>query len=135
MTQTIDEAAALGAELTLHHAINNWLAAVKTEILDAHDREMGRTEPYTVLRIEPGGKTFIKIVSKHGGQDSVWAFVAVANGESKGMGKYNRGDIFKPATWRAPAKHARGNVFESLPLCNVTTWTGPNYLKTSRTGL
>jgi len=132
MTQTIDEAAAFGAELTLHHAINNWLEAVRVQILDTQvnkDRLAKGEPPYTVLRIDPKGKQFIKVVARHGGQDSAWAFVASADGESKALGKYRRGDIFKPATWRAPAKHARGNVFENLPLCNVSQWTGPSYLK------
>ena len=40
---------------------------------------------------------------------------------------YNRGDTFKAASWNAPAKHARGNVFYEST--DWYEWTGPNYLK------
>lgn len=42
------------------------------------------------------GKKFVKIVK---GNNSAYAFI---NGET--------GEIFMPASWAAPAKHARGNV-------------------------
>jgi hypothetical protein len=39
------------------------------------------------------------------------------------------GDILKPATWKAPAKHPRGNLFdESNGLAHVTPH-GPAYLR------
>ncbi len=67
------------------------------------------------------GRRYIKfIVTTDGGkgQRSVWAFIDRTNG-----------DILKPATWNAPAKHARGNVFDSDFGLQHTSWTGPNYLK------
>ena len=38
------------------------------------------------------------------------------------------GDILKAATWRAPAKHARGNVLRSDRMQSVTAY-GANYLR------
>ena len=32
--------------------------------------------------------------------DSAWAFIDLSNG-----------DIYKPESWKRPAKHARGNIF------------------------
>ena len=42
------------------------------------------------------GRRYFKIVNNH----SVVAFVDTTNG-----------DVLKPASWAAPAKHARGNIF------------------------
>jgi hypothetical protein len=47
-----------------------------------------------------------------------FAFIDVTNG-----------DILKPATWRAPAKHARGNVFDDDYGMSHMTPHGPEYLK------
>jgi hypothetical protein len=56
---------------------------------------------YPALIVEPlltiPGKRFIK-VTENG--RSVMAFIEIATG-----------DIYKPASWAAPAKHVRGNVF------------------------
>jgi len=48
----------------------------------------------------------------------IYAFVEIATG-----------DVFKPATWRAPAKHARGNIYEPETTANYMTAHGPVYLK------
>jgi len=40
----------------------------------------------------------------------------------------NNGDILKAATWRAPAKHARGNIFNENCLKNVNGY-GAAYLR------
>jgi hypothetical protein len=44
-------------------------------------------------------------------QRSAYAFVALQDGQTKTLGVIKAGDIHKPATWKAPAKHKRGNVF------------------------
>src|ERR1035437_6758873 len=42
------------------------------------------------------------------------------------------GDVLKPATWKAPAKHARGNIFHpDNGLDNMGPY-GPAYLKRGR---
>jgi hypothetical protein len=58
-----------------------------------------------VARVSPG----------HGGR-SAYAFIAMEDGNNKALGHYKAGDIFKPAGWKGPAKHARGNVFDAEPL-------------------
>jgi hypothetical protein len=52
------------------------------------------------IEVEEGSK-FWKIV-KADSQRCVHSFVSKANG-----------DIYKAATWRAPAKHVRGNIFDA----------------------
>ena len=49
--------------------------------------------------------------SVSGGSRSVYAFIRLTDGANKTLGAMKSGDIHKPATYKAPAKHARGNVF------------------------
>ena len=72
------------------------------------------------LRINKGRK-FTKVIEKN----RVWGFVANVDGVLKGI-PYFKGDVFKAAGWRAPAKHVRGSIFSNET--NWFTWTGPNYL-------
>jgi hypothetical protein len=64
---------------------------------------------------------FIVILTKYkddgvSGQQSTYAFCAREDFESKTLGKVRAGDILKPASYKAPAKHARGNLFDPNPL-------------------
>ena len=36
-----------------------------------------------------------------------------------------KGDLLKPASWKSPAKHSRGNIFDGSDKWN---FYGPNYL-------
>lgn len=49
---------------------------------------------------------------------SVWCFVDKTNG-----------DVLKPASWKAPAKHARGNIFDEHNGLKYLTPYGPAYLR------
>ena len=72
------------------------------------------------LKIKPGRK-FDKVIENN----RVWGFVAKTDGVLKGVA-YNVGDVFKAAGWSAPAKWARGSIFDTNK--NWYSWTGPNYL-------
>ena len=72
------------------------------------------------VSVKPGRK-FDKVM--HG--SSVWGFIAKTDGVLKGI-PYFVGDVFKAASWRAPAKHVRGSIFSSET--NWFSWTGPRYL-------
>jgi|TARA_R110001632_G_scaffold7707_1_gene30726 hypothetical protein len=67
------------------------------------------------------GKKWIKVIQG----SSVWGFIAKENGTHKGI-PHKKGDTFKAAGWAAPAKWARGNIFDTNT--NWFSWTGPNYL-------
>jgi len=67
------------------------------------------------------GRKFDKLISDR----SVWGFIAKADGEFKGL-PYKEGDVFKAASYRAPAKHVRGSIYAESQ--NWFAWTGPNYL-------
>jgi hypothetical protein len=67
------------------------------------------------------GRRYDKLIMLVGGrrtQRSVWGFV-----------ERSTGDILKAASWRAPAKTLRGNIFDPDPMENMH-WTGPAYLDT-----
>ena len=71
------------------------------------------------ITIKPGRK-FIKIIR----DNSVWGFVAKADGTHKGV-PMKMGDVLKAAGWSAPAKHTRGNIFDNNQ--DYFRWTGPDY--------
>tara|TARA_Y100000592_G_scaffold92263_1_gene153708 strand:+ start:788 stop:1198 length:411 start_codon:yes stop_codon:yes gene_type:complete len=73
------------------------------------------------LSLNPGRK-FIKVVEGN----RVWGFVAKVDGTHCGL-PMSKGDILKAATWRAPAKHSRGSIFDK-EMHKSFSWTGPNYL-------
>jgi len=53
-----------------------------------------------------------------------WGFISRVDGDLKGA-PIKKGDLLKPATWKAPAKHARGNIIDG-----TAKWGeyGPSYL-------
>lgn len=67
------------------------------------------------------GRKFMKII----GDGGVWGFVAMYDGDFKGQ-PVRKGDLMKAATWSAPAKHARGNIFDGTASYE---FFGPSYLK------
>ena len=51
------------------------------------------------------GKRYVKVIRTETGNGSGRTVIAFVDRTT--------GDVFKPAGWKAPAKHARGNVFTS----------------------
>ena len=68
------------------------------------------------------GRRYDKIISKDIGTSSnqtrVWAFIDKTNG-----------DILKPESWKKPAKHARGNIYEDDCMQFIGPY-GPAYMDT-----
>lgn len=71
------------------------------------------------LRVEIGNK-FIRLWDG----TSCWGFISRVDGDLKGA-PIKKGDLLKPATWKAPAKHARGNIIDGTAKWGVY---GPEYL-------
>ena len=67
------------------------------------------------------GRNYTKVIQG----SSVWGFIANDDGVLKGI-PYKKGDVFKAAGWRAPAKWQRGSIFDKGT--NWFGWTGPRYL-------
>ena len=59
---------------------------------------------------------------------SVYAFICLKDGYTKALCALRAGDIHKAASYKAPAKHARGNVLDDL-FPNCLTPFGIIYLK------
>jgi len=90
---------------------NTWMSGAQ-DIIDKHNKEheFAMGEPLTYKE----GKRYIKVIQK----DSVFCFVEI-----------DTGDDLKAASWSAPAKHARGNIFdEHNGLKNITPY-GTTYLR------
>lgn len=70
------------------------------------------------IEIDPKGRKFVRLWSVDGGHNGRSAFCFVER---------STGNVFKPATWKAPAKHSRGNISEhASESCTVY---GAKYLK------
>ncbi len=63
------------------------------------DKSYGTSTHRQTLTVDPGGKRYARIVTAGLGSRSVYCFVDLENG-----------DVLKSASWKAPAKGARGNV-------------------------
>ena len=73
------------------------------------------------LSLKPGRK-FVKVIEG----SRVWGFVSLVDGTHKDAPIFV-GDIMKPASWKAAAKHSRGSIFDT-EVHKSFSWTGPNYL-------
>lgn len=76
-------------------------------------------KPDCVLSIIEGSKFYKIVESRNNGKSqSVFAFVDKASG-----------DVLKAASFRSPAKHARGNINDDSNGMSRMTIYGPEYLK------
>jgi hypothetical protein len=60
---------------------------------------------------------------------SVYCFIALEDINTKVLGQVRRGDVMKAASFAQPAKHARGNVFNTDNGTNCCGPYGVAYLK------
>lgn len=74
---------------------------------------------YKDLTVEVGNK-YIRLWDG----SSCWGFISRVDGDLKGS-PIKKGDLLKAATWKAPAKHARGNIMDGTAKYGVH---GPDYL-------
>lgn len=83
-----------------------------TELQEKRCKEAGYTKKtygYTI------GKKYIRVV-----EDDARVFLFVDK---------TTGNILKPAGWKAPAKHARGNIFDDTKGLGQVGLYGPAYLR------
>ena len=95
-----------------------WIEKVNKERKTYWDKNFSYKD-YTSLEISKGNK-YMKIMDG----TSVWAFVSMIDGELK-QSPIKKGDLLKPASWKTPAKHSRGNIFDGTDTWN---YYGPSYL-------
>lgn len=76
------------------------------------------------LEVDPG-RAYDRVVKvKPSGRKSVFCFVKKRENTAKGD---EIGDILKAASWKGPAKHPRGNIFDASRLTATTTF-GARYI-------
>ncbi len=90
-------------------ALNKFLMVIGAQ-MNAH---FNPDNEYNSIIMRPSaGPRYVKIEKtggRYGARDGVYCFIDKTNG-----------DVLKPASWRGPAKHARGNIF----LCDYLTTCG-----------
>ena len=93
--------------------IDGFMAAVN-DLRSKSNLEAGNSyhEP---LRIRAGrvGGDWVAIDKVDGGSGSVYCFVRMTDGQTRTLGSLKAGDIHKPASYKAPAKHARASVLDA----------------------
>lgn len=118
-------------QVTFHEAFETWLAASQ-KIVD--DNWIGMTHAMSPILKARQGDRFI-IVSRNdrslsgivSDKGSAHAFIDTTGGLIDGV-PHKVGDVLKPASWRRPAKHARGNIFDPSGIATMGPY-GPAYLR------
>ena len=98
--------------------VNNFIEKVNAERAEYY-KNMNFKQGKTDLIVEIGNK-FIRLWDG----STCWGFISRVDGELKGS-PIKKGDLLKPASWKAPAKHARGNIIDGT--ARYSTY-GPEYL-------
>ena len=108
----------------LDYLKSNPIVAKFVENLDKERKEYyekaGMPNQYKEVVVEVGNK-FIRIW--HG--SSCWGFISRVDGDLKGA-PIKKGDLLKAASWKSPAKHARGNIIDGTAQYSEY---GPSYIK------
>lgn len=82
-------------------------------------KDMKFMEGRTDLSVEIGNK-FIRLWDG----TCCWGFISRVDGDLKGA-PIKKGDLLKPASWKSPAKHSRGNIIDGTARYSEY---GPTYL-------
>jgi len=112
-------------ERDFESALEGFRIVAEANILDHYARNSYTFAVPSIVIPSRKGKKYVKLCNAetrddgHIGSRGVFAFVEIATG-----------DILKPASFRAPAKHARGNIFdEDKGFSALTVAGGIRYLK------
>ena len=82
-------------------ALEKWLEGCK-RVSDAYYERNNFTNLTRPTFEGKSGKKFVKVIRKELISGPVHSFIDMSNG-----------DIYKPASWNARAKHVRGNIFKN----------------------
>ena len=110
-----------GNKMRYNEAVDNLLENIKTDYANWNTKWEEGIERFNNGIKTVDGRKYTKVIENN----RVWGFIAKTDGILKGV-PYKKGDVFKAAGWRAPARYQRGSIFDTNT--NWFTWTGPNYL-------
>ena len=103
--------------------LQSWLAACQVLVNEYYaNHYINLTSP--TLALHRRGSKFLRVDS----DTSSYAFIALVDSESKALGKVKQGDVMRSATYKTPAKHARGSVFDDQNGMGMMGPYGPAYL-------
>jgi hypothetical protein len=98
--------------------VANFIEKVNAERKEYYDKiNLSSKEPDLIVEV---GNKFIRLWQG----TSCWGFISRVDGDLKGA-PIKKGDLLKAATWKAPAKHSRGNIIDGTARYGVY---GPEYL-------
>lgn len=98
--------------------VSEFINKVNAEIDAYYAKNLANLIPkHLVLEV---GTKFLKLWQG----STCWGFISRIDGDLKGA-PIRKGDLLKPASYKAPAKHARGNVSDGTAKYGVY---GPTYL-------
>lgn len=114
-------------------AFANWLEKAQ-QAVDEHMKQFGNL-PREVL-VPEVLQNYVRVwkrsITEHTAGErrgSAYAFIALRDNQTNALGVVKRGDVMKPASWKVPAKHARGNLFDATGGLGQVGAYGPAYLK------
>ncbi len=108
----------------LFDRISDFLGELQT-LCYAQCEQAGISDKSYIISLDAGGK-FLRVCKG----SSAYCFIALEDNVTKTLGVVKAGDILKPASYKAPARVARGNVFEA----NCIECTGPYGISYLRDG-
>lgn len=101
--------------MNITEQIEKFRAALEKMLVQYHAERFAVLPPPSI-EISTG-KRFARIIKKDGSSIGAYGFIDLKNG-----------DLLKAASWKAPALHARGNIFADDMLAGCGPY-GMNYLK------
>ncbi len=94
-------------------------ADVERQVDDAPDYQAADIEELLKRTLSTEhGRRYVRVVVSDKVQRSAFCFVDKTNG-----------NVLKPASWKSPAKHARGNIFDDNNGLGLMGPYGPAYLR------
>lgn len=99
--------------------LSNYVYFIQNRMNEYFDSNDFSWEPDTIEAMKPGPK-FVRVIKIDGlnGGKSVHSFVEIETG-----------NVFKAAGWKAPAKHARANIYKYESLRKGVNHFGAAYLR------
>lgn len=99
-------------------AVSEFIKKVNADIDAYYAKNLSSLAPkHLVLEV---GNKFLRLWTG----STCWGFISRVDGDLKGA-PIKKGDLLKPASWKSPAKHARGNIMDGT--ARYGTY-GPSYL-------